>query len=84
MGQLEDLGFHVTDGFTVKRSDSGKVRIRKYKDSMCKDLVFEMILQPSSWAFVVASVCARGETSETYHEQKKFHDQKPEVKNESK
>ena len=80
MGDLEPYEFHATDGFTAKRVDSGKIRLRKYKDSFCDQLIFEIIFDSSSWASIVASVCKRGETSETYHEQMKFHDQKPEKK----
>lgn len=77
MGDLQNGEFHVTDGFTAKRVDSGQVRLRKYTDSYLDRILFEITFSASVWASIVSSVCARGETSESYHEQKKFHDQKP-------
>lgn len=77
MGQLEDLEFHVTDGFTAKRVDKGSVRLRKYKDSHCDDILFEITVDYASWASIVAHVSKRGETGESYHEARAFHDQEP-------
>ena len=78
MGELD--GFHATDGFIIKRVDSGSVRIRKYKDSFCKELVMEITFDDAVWASIVSSVCARGETRESWDEARKFHDQKPKEK----
>ncbi len=77
MGDFVLDGFHATDGFIVKRVGSGSVRIRKYKDSKCDNLIMEITFTASIWASIVSSVSARGETTESYHEAKALHDQKP-------
>lgn len=62
-------GFHVRDGLYFRREADGSVRV-KLGDR-------EVTVDPSSWGSVLASVCSRGETYETWQEAVHFHVQDP-------
>lgn len=38
-----------------------------------QEMIFSTILTPESWASIVSSVCARGETEGTWDEARRFH-----------
>lgn len=61
----DTLGFHAHSGQYFRRLDDGRVEIRN------SDGVF--VCDASTWASVVASVSARGETGETYRQALDFH-----------
>jgi hypothetical protein len=66
-----DLGdFHETDGWYFKRLPNGAVRIRI-------DGYGEHVMQPFSWASVVAHVSHSGETGQTYQAALDFHQRCP-------
>jgi hypothetical protein len=62
----EGLGFHWQDNWFFKRLPDGSVHIRKYVESGSTALAAEAIIDPSSWASIVASVSALGETGTTF------------------
>ena len=81
-------GFHSKDGFFFERIDKdGSVRISKWLSGVssagradqtsCDVLAYSVTLAPSEWASVVASVSAKGETSDTWNAALQFHDEKP-------
>lgn len=72
---MEQGEFHLRDGLTFTRTEDGYVRIRKYSDSLKVkgELDFEIEVDPSSWASVVASVCAKGEDTHTYEDAFNLH-----------
>lgn len=73
-----NFGFHYRNGFYWKRLDDGSVRLTKTCSYRSKYPDFEgepvqdevadwtLTIDPSSWASIVASVSARGETGKTY------------------
>lgn len=55
-------GFHAKDGWYFERQDDGSVKV-----SAAVDRSTEVItLGPSTWASIVASMSAEGETSQSY------------------
>jgi hypothetical protein len=60
-------GFHARDGWYFKRGDGGTVTIRAGDDGP------EIALEPHTWASIVASVAASGETSAAYRRALAFH-----------
>lgn len=53
--------FHIQDGWQVERRPDGSVLLETRSP-----VRRAIIIDPSSWASVVATVSAKGETSETY------------------
>jgi hypothetical protein len=65
-------GFHARDGWYFRREDDGSVRILA-PDSLGPGAQQAIVLDASTWASVVASVSAAGETGETYRTALLFH-----------
>ena len=66
--------FHAKGGWFFKRTEEGGVHIVKgvqYHNGA--QITEEVCLDADSWASIVASVSARGETAETYKIAKGFH-----------
>ena len=60
-------GYHAGDGWHFKRQGDGSVRVRA-PDSAGPGASQTIGLSAPVWASAVASVCARGETAETFAE----------------
>jgi hypothetical protein len=60
-------GFHARDGWYFKRNDGGTVTIWAGDDGP------EIVLEPTTWASIVASVAAGGETTTSYRHALAFH-----------
>lgn len=75
--QAEDIAhrfaFHARDNWFFRREDDGSVHITA-PDSMGPGAHQVVTLDADTWASVVASVSAGGETSETFHAARRFHD----------
>lgn len=69
---VDSPGFHAREGWYFRREDDGSVRILA-PDSLGAGAHQLVALDASTWASVVASVCARGETGETYRAALDFH-----------
>lgn len=65
---MTDNGFHWRDGWHFKRQDDGTVFVYNSAHRVT------MTIPASEWASIVASVCKRGETGDTYREALAFHD----------
>lgn len=63
--------FHVAEGLFFRRTPDGAVEIGRGHDFDHVDVV--QVIDASSWASVVSSVCARGEDHLTYTEALRFH-----------
>lgn len=63
--------FHVSDGLFFRRVEDGAVEIGRGPDFDNVEVI--QTIGPSSWASVISSVCARGETYFTYGEATAFH-----------
>lgn len=66
-------GFHARDNWFFRREDDGSVHILA-PDSMGPGAHQVVTLDANTWASVVASVSARGETSESFQTARSFHD----------
>lgn len=75
------MAFHWQNGWYFERLDDGSVRIY-HQDPVSKRTAGEgefaeydtcIDIHMDSWASIVASVCARGETGETWREALQFH-----------
>lgn len=69
---VDSPGFHARDGWCFRREDDGSVRILA-PDSIGPGAHQMVTLDASTWASVVASVSAAGETGETYRCALGFH-----------
>ncbi len=77
-------GFHSQDGLCFQRLEDGRVHVRLVVPildhstetgySLSQAVTFQTILPAASWASVVASVSAKGETGETFNEALRWHD----------
>lgn len=66
--------FHLSDGFTYERvSDDGDVRLRLRVHHGGDEIIRELVVPENEWASVVASVCAKGETGDTYQAARDLH-----------
>ena len=64
--------FHWRDGWFWKRGADGTVVVRHdNKETHRPDA--SILIPPNEWASIVASVCADGETAETYEAVTKLH-----------
>lgn len=64
--------FHWRDGWYFKRGADGTVVMRHdSKETHRPDA--EALIPPNEWASIVASVCASGETAETYDAATRLH-----------
>jgi len=68
--------FHVGNGLFFRRTKDGSVDIGRGPDFEQVEVV--QTIDPSSWASVISSVCARGEDHETWQEAQQFHMRAPE------
>jgi hypothetical protein len=66
-------GFHAKDGWFFRREDDGSVHISA-PDSMGPGAHQVVTLDADTWASVVASVSARGETADRFAKARRFHD----------
>lgn len=73
------MAFHWKDGWYFERLDTeGNVRIyheEKGQTEEPKECDVVLDIDPDSWASIIASVSARGETGSTFHEAQKYHNQ---------
>ena len=72
------MAFHFRDRWYFERLNNGAVRIYhedKFVDPDSGTREYDVCLDidPDSWASIIASVSARGETAETWLEAKGFH-----------
>lgn len=67
--------FHLRDGFSFERNYKGDVAIefRRPAKGAGDDFVASIVVPEGEWASVLAAVCARGETSETWQEARDYH-----------
>jgi hypothetical protein len=66
--------FHVKNGLWFERTENGSVHLVKKADARDNAPVMEdIVIDDSSWASIVATVSAQGETGETYREALAFH-----------
>lgn len=63
--------FHVSDGLFFRRADDGSVEVGEGADFDSVEV--RQVIEPSSWASVVAGVCARDEDHVTHTEALDFH-----------
>jgi hypothetical protein len=68
----EPTGFHARDGWFFRREPNGSVRLTA-PDSLGAGARQTVVLDPDTWASVVASVCAVGEDSDTFRAARNFH-----------
>lgn len=71
-----ELGFHARDGWYFRRQADGAVRILA-PDSLGPGAHQLVDLDANTWASVVASVSAVGESIETWREALAFHKGQP-------
>lgn len=65
-------GFHARDRWFFRREDDGSVRILA-PDSLGPGASQKVVLDPNTWASVVASVSASGEDGATFGAAERFH-----------
>lgn len=65
------MAFHWKDNWYFERRDDGVVRIYHLDDHGIADEDIE--IDADSWASIIASVSARGDTAEAFHEAREFH-----------
>jgi len=70
---VDTSGFHARDNWFFRREDDGAVRILA-PDSLGPGAHQVVTLDADTWASVVASVSAGGETSESFQAARRFHD----------
>jgi hypothetical protein len=63
--------FHAHQGWYFRRTPNGGVSIYADDDDL------EFVADPNTWASIVAHVCARGATSDTYYAALAFHEEPP-------
>lgn len=66
-------GFHSHDGWFWKRLPDGSVRVRFHGNPPASEPALEHIVDASSWASIVASVCLEGENSVSFREAERLH-----------
>jgi hypothetical protein len=68
------MTFHFREGFYFSRATDGSVTIRVAESAHGDAPTLREITVPENeWASVLASVCARGESGETWQEAREFH-----------
>lgn len=69
------MSFHWRDGLTFERMPDGAVKIIKRERSGDVEIpTFEVVIDPDSWASIVASVSMGGEVNGRFHESRRFHE----------
>ena len=72
--EVKNMAFHYKEGWFFKRREDGSVRIyqqQPVRENIVKELGID--IEADSWASIMASVSARGETGETFREAQQFH-----------
>jgi hypothetical protein len=69
MADVHHDGFHARDGWYFQRQDDGSVKI----SASVQRCTEELTIDPDTWASIVASVSAKGETSVRYQQARQFH-----------
>lgn len=64
MSAAQHDGFHAKDGWYFERLDDGSVKVSAAVARSTEAIT----LGPSTWASIIASMSAAGETSQTYHQ----------------
>lgn len=72
------MAFHLKGGWYFERLDDGSVRICHEEEGTRADGGFVeydvcLDIDPDSWASIVASVSAKGETGERFQEAVRYH-----------
>lgn len=62
---------HVRDGLYVERLPDGSVKVRL--EPIGGAAPAEVVLPADTWASVIATVSARGETADTWNEARQYH-----------
>lgn len=74
---LSDGGFHWTNATFFKRMEDGSVRLRIFHPEGQERGAFwtwtDRTIDPASWASIVCSVSADGETGERWNAAREFH-----------
>lgn len=74
---MTGLGFHSHDGWHWKRLASGEVQVVVVGGDATPGLpagnYVEMVISPATWASIVASVSASGETDGRFYRAQEFH-----------
>lgn len=66
---------HVKDGLYFERLNTGAVHITKRELSEKNSSIqFDMTITPYEWALIVASVCGKGEDTDTVRRAEIFHE----------
>lgn len=65
------MAFHWKDNWYFERLEQGVVRIYHLDDHGIADEDIE--IDPDSWASIIASVSAMGETARAFHQAREFH-----------
>lgn len=74
------MAFHAHSGWYFERLDDGSVQVTTPLSEVGIDGdLFEderaiVVFDPNTWASIVASVCARGESADTFWRATRFHD----------
>ena len=63
--------FHARDGLYFERLADGSVKVRL--EPIGGGAPAEAIVPADTWASVIATVCARGETADTWNEARQYH-----------
>ncbi len=67
------MAFHYKDNWYFERLDDGSVKISNPTMHTMKG-IFTLTIDPDSWASIMASVSAQGETAESFQEARNFHE----------
>ena len=62
-------GFHARDGWYFQRQTDGSVKI----SAAVQRCTEQLVIDPDTWASIVASVSAQGETSVRFQRAREFH-----------
>lgn len=69
-----ELGFHYKNGWYFKRRlEDGSVQVIKLDDK--QNILTKAVIDVDSWASIVASVSAKGDTAEKFEAARKFHNE---------
>ena len=65
------MAFHFKDGWYFERIADGVVRIQQVSDETVVNARID--IDPNSWASIIATVSAAGETAESFQVAQEFH-----------
>jgi hypothetical protein len=69
MADIHHDGFHARDGWYFTRQPDGSVKI----SAAVQRCTEELIIDPNTWASIIASVSAQGETAARFYQARAFH-----------